>query len=88
MNDWKKLEQELLRNPEVKAEYDALEPEFALANRIIQIRLQQNLTQQELAAKAGLKQSAVARLESGNSDARFSTVYRVGRALGKKVTLS
>ena len=44
------------------------------------------LSQTEVAARMGTSQSSVARLESGEADARFSTVERFASALGRKVT--
>ena len=58
--------QEQLRDPEVKREYDAVDVEFALAREIIALRHQRNLTQRELAEKAGTSQPAIARVESGS----------------------
>ncbi len=49
-----------------------------------QIRESQFLTQQELADKAGITRVAVARLESGKVDARFSTLKKLAEALGVK----
>ena len=48
--------QEQLRNPEIKKEYDAVEAEFALAREILALRQQKNLTQRQLAEKAGTSQ--------------------------------
>jgi predicted transcriptional regulator len=40
------------------------------------------LTQAELAIKAGMKQSALARLESGNASSRKATLSKLAEALG------
>jgi DNA-binding XRE family transcriptional regulator len=86
--DWNELKARLLQDPEVKAAYDALEPEYELARQIIGARIAQNLTQSELAQKAGLKQTAISRLESGEGNPTFNTLKRVSGALGKKVHIS
>lgn len=43
------------------------------------------LTQAELAAKAGMKQSALARLESGNTSPRKTTLSKLAEAMGISV---
>ena len=85
--DWNKLKKELLSDTETRAEYGALAPEYELARQIIEARLDCNLTQDELATRAGLKQTVVARLESGAGNPTFGTLKRVAGALGKKVEL-
>jgi ribosome-binding protein aMBF1 (putative translation factor) len=43
------------------------------------------LTQAELAAKAGMKQSSLARLESGNASPRKTTLSKLSEAMGISV---
>jgi DNA-binding XRE family transcriptional regulator len=76
-----------LKDPEFKKEYDALEPEFSLINDLISARLAKKMTQAELAVKTGMQQEAIARLESGSSNPRYSTLSRVAKVLDKKVAL-
>ena len=59
---------ELLKNPEVNAEYDKLEEEFVLASKIIQLRKDKNrnIIKKELSEKIGTSQTAIAPLESGS----------------------
>ena len=45
-------------------------------------RMRALLTQRELAARAGLTQATVQRIESGATRARISTVRRLAAALG------
>jgi len=51
-------------------------------NRIRYCRLRAGLTQEELAARAGISQPALARIESGRVIPRIDTVERIFRACG------
>jgi ribosome-binding protein aMBF1 (putative translation factor) len=75
----------LLANPEVKAEYEALAPEFEISAELIKARLRAGLSQGELAARMGTSQSAIARLESGHSLPSTKTLLRFAKATGCKV---
>jgi hypothetical protein len=59
-----KLKTRLLLKPKVKAEYDALVPEFKISAELIKARLRAGLSQAELAARMGTSQSTIARLEA------------------------
>jgi len=50
-------------------------------------RHKQGLTQTQLAEKANLKQSQIARIEKGENAISFATLERVARALGRKVKI-
>lgn len=48
-------------------------------------RLEMGLSQTQVAARMGTSQSAVARVESGQGDVRFSTLERYAAALGQRL---
>ncbi|HML00779.1 MAG TPA: helix-turn-helix transcriptional regulator [Acidimicrobiales bacterium] len=54
----------------------------ALAEELVGHRQALGLSQTEVAARMGTSQSAVARLESGASDIRLSTLERYAAAVG------
>jgi predicted transcriptional regulator len=56
-----------------------------LIEELVRLRQESELSQTELAARMGTSQSAVARLESGDLDARLSTLERYAAALGRTV---
>jgi DNA-binding XRE family transcriptional regulator len=87
MAHWKDIKREMLKNPEVKRAYDELEPEYRLASSLIQARIDQKMTQAELAKKSGVSQVMIARLESGATNPTVGTVERVARVLGKELKL-
>lgn len=83
-----KLEKEMLKDPEFKKAYDALQPEFELAAAIIQKRIEKKMTQAALAKKMGTKQSAISRLESGESNPSFTLLRKVAKGLDSKLKIS
>jgi ribosome-binding protein aMBF1 (putative translation factor) len=74
----------LLADPAVRDEYDALAPEFEIAAELVRARRRARLSQAELAARMGTSQSAVARLESGQTLPSTKTLLRFARATGSK----
>jgi len=87
MKTFKKLKTELLKDKSIKEAYDELEPEFALARMIIKERIKNNFSQADLAKKMGTKQSAIARLESGNYNPTVSFLQRAAKALNTKLNI-
>jgi ribosome-binding protein aMBF1 (putative translation factor) len=76
---------ELLANPKVKAEYDAMAPGFDISMELIRARIRAGLSQAELAARMKTSQSAIARLESGQTLPSTKTLLRFAEATGSKV---
>ena len=79
---------EALKNPEWKKEYDALEVEFSIITQMLEKRLAKGMTQKQLAERVGTKQSAIARLESGNSNPSVAFLEKISKALGGKLQIS
>jgi len=76
------LEKQMKRKSFVE-EYNALEEEFELAKEIIKLRIKANMTQSELAKRAGTSQPAIARLESGAyKNLTLSFLRRIGDVFG------
>jgi ribosome-binding protein aMBF1 (putative translation factor) len=79
---FEKLKARLLANPKVKAEYDALAPEFEIS--VVKARMRAGLSQAELAARMGTSQSTIARLESGQTLPSTKTLLRYAQATGSR----
>ena len=52
-----------------------------VGKRIQEIRIEKNISQQELASKCNFEKSNMSRLEKGNSNATLSTLEKVCHAL-------
>ena len=81
---WEDLKNE---DEESKRFFQTAEDISKLINRLSEERIRQGLTQTQLAAKAGLKQSAIARLERAASIPRLDTVAKIADALGLEINL-
>lgn len=81
------IKKEILSNPDVKEEYDKLEPRYQAISQIIQARNEQHMTQADLAKKIGTRKSNISRLESGNYNPSLDFLVKVYGALGKKLNL-
>ncbi len=88
MKSFKKLKHQLLKDPKTKAEYDKLTPEYQLVQTVIKKRLQQGLSQSQLAKKAGTQQSAISRLESGRYNPSLTFLTKIATALNSTINVS
>lgn len=76
------------RDPEYRAAYDALGPEFELARALIEVRSRAGLTQAQLAKRMKTTQSVIARMESGRVRPSTKTLEKVARATGTQLKIS
>ena len=73
--------QEQLQDDELRAEYEALQPEHAIVQAIIDARKTAGLTQKELSERAGIAQGDISRLENGNANPSIRTLQRLAAAM-------
>lgn len=81
------LKKEHLSNPKVKAEYDALEPEFQVVRAMIEARRRQNITQQQLADRTGIDRADISKLENGNANPSLKLLKRLADGLGMSIKI-
>ncbi|MDX9744620.1 MAG: helix-turn-helix transcriptional regulator [Arcobacteraceae bacterium] len=82
--DFKK---EAFLKPAVKEEYDKLAPEYELKMKLIKMRKEANLTQEEIATIMHTKRSNISRLESFsyNSSPNIATLMAYAQATGHQL---
>ena len=78
---------EQLKDPEVKREYDALAPEFAIIQAMIDARRASGMTQKQLADKTGIAQADISKLECGNANPSLRTLQRLAAGMGMQVKI-
>ena len=84
-NEMKKL---LLDDREIESEYNELSPIYELKKEIIRLRIEKGLSQKDLAALMGTKQSAISRLENGSYNPSVEFLNRIAHTLGKELQIS
>ena len=76
-----------LQNPDVKAEYDALQPEYDIIQTMIDTRVQQNMTQKDLSARTEITQADISRIENGTRNSSLNMVKKLAQGLGMQLKL-
>ena len=84
---YEEFEAELLEDPEIRKEYDALKPKYAMIQSLIERRNQLRMSQTKLAVIIGTQQPAIARLENGVNNTTIGTLFKVANALDLDVEL-
>ena len=87
MSKWENLEKELLSDKATKKEFDRLAPRYAIISELIAARIKNKMTQKDVAKRIGTKQSAIARLESGNVNPSLEFLQKVAHVMGYKLTV-
>jgi len=87
MSTYKDFKKRLLKNKNIKKEYERLRTEYEVLDKIISLRIKSNLTQEELANKLNTKQSAISRLERGMINPTMTFLNKLASVFGKKLVV-
>lgn len=80
--NWKQVKQNLLKDADVRDEYEQLSPFVQIAKEIHRVRIEANLSQKQLADKIGTSQANIARVESMNYEGiSVKTLLKIADAL-------
>ncbi|SDI36941.1 Helix-turn-helix [Halanaerobium congolense] len=87
MKNWDEFDQ-IVKSSMSEEEYERHILISKISADLIRLRLEQNMTQTDLAEKSGLKQSAIARLESEEVLPKLSTLLKLTKALDANINLN
>jgi ribosome-binding protein aMBF1 (putative translation factor) len=87
MTTFKSFLEESLKNPEIKKEYDALEPEFAIIHAMIKARKESGITQKQLSERTGIAQGDISKIEIGEANPTLNTLKRLATGMDMKLRL-
>ena len=85
---FKQFKSKALKNPAVKAEYEALGPEYEVVKTIIRERINRGWSQTDLAEAIGSRQPVISRLEQGGGNPSLSTLHKIAKALDLSLQVS
>lgn len=78
---------ELMKNSEFRKEYEALRPKYEAISVVIKARLENGLTQKELARRIKTKQANISRFESGKVTPSIPFLQKIARALNMQLEI-
>ena len=78
----KRMESESFRK-----EYEDIQPEMDIIRAIVKARKEQQITQAELAARTGIAQADIRKLENGNANPSIKTLKRLASGLGCRLKI-
>ena len=87
MSSYSEFKMELLEDPEVKAAYDELQPEYDIIQAMVDARKSQNMTQKDLSEATGITQADISRIENGTRNPSLSMVKRLAAGMGMRLKL-
>lgn len=88
MSSYVKYRDEALKNdPELRAEYDAMAPEYDIIQAMIDARKDLNLTQKELSERTGITQADISRIENGTRNPSLNMMKRLAEGMGMVLKL-
>lgn len=71
-----------LKDEAFRKEYENLQPEFDVIRAIVDARVSQNLTQNQLAARSGINQADISKLENGTRNPSINLLKRLAEGMG------
>lgn len=87
MSEFQELLQEQLNDPDFKKEWDDIQPEMDVIRAMIDARIEQNLTQKELAARTGIDQADISKLENGTRNPSLKLLKKLASGLGMQLKI-
>jgi len=76
-----------MEEPNFRMEYEALEPEFAIIQAMIDARKSSGLTQKQLADRTGIAQGDISKLENGSGNPSLRTLQRLAAAMDTRLRI-
>jgi predicted XRE-type DNA-binding protein len=87
--NYEEFEGELLKDKDIRKEYQDLKPKYEMIQSLIKRRNQLRISQSQLARTVGTRQPAISRLERGEfNNVTLSTLIKIAHALDLDLDIS
>jgi len=76
-----------MKNESFRREYEAIQPEMNVIRILIEARRERSMTQADLAARTGIDQADISRLENGSRNPSLNMLKKLASGLGMTLKL-
>ena len=76
-----------MENENFRKEYEDIQPEMDIIRAIVKARKEQQITQAELAARTGINQGDISRLERGTRNPSLNMLKKLASGLGMQLKI-
>jgi len=87
MSSYNEYKKRKLQDPDIRKEYEALEPEYDIIQAMIDARKSKHLTQQQLSEITGITQADISRIENGTRNPSLAMIKRLAAGMGMQLKL-
>lgn len=87
MGNFDALLEKRLEDPDFKKEWDEIQPELDVIRAIVDARTSQHLTQKELAARTGINQADISKLENGTRNPSLNLLKRLAAGMNMELKI-
>lgn len=79
---------EMMKNQEVKKEYEKLRPQYNIIKEIIGLRKEKSLTQEDLAKLTGISKMKIKSIENGSITPTIEMLNKIAQVGGKQLSVN
>lgn len=79
---------EIMKNQEVKKEYEKLTPQYNIIKEIINLRKAKSLTQEDLAKLTGISKMKIKSIENGSITPTIEMLNKIAQVGGKQLSVN
>ena len=87
MSEFNDFLNEQLQDPELRKEWEYIQPEMDVIRAMMETRISQNLTQKGLAERTGINQADISKLENGTRNPSLKLLKRLADGMGMSLKI-